>query len=78
MCLVLKLDNGKVISIAHEQTHRQTDRRTEPPRTALVYRCKVRNGFPKIRQVYVLSIQYTVSFNLLDKDRYYFNELCVW
>ena len=33
-CLVLKLDNGKVVSIANEQIHRQT----EPPSTALVYR----------------------------------------
>ena len=29
MCLVLKLDNGKVVSIANEQNHRQTDRITE-------------------------------------------------
>ena len=34
MCLVLKLDNGKVVSIADEQTHRWT----EPPSTVLVYR----------------------------------------
>ena len=34
MCLVLKLDNGKVVSIAHEQTHRITD----TPSSALVYR----------------------------------------
>ena len=33
MCLVLKLDNGKVVSIADEQT----DRHTEPPSTVLVY-----------------------------------------
>ena len=26
MCLVLKLDNGKVVSIANEQTESQTDR----------------------------------------------------
>ena len=34
MCLVLKLDNGKVVSIADEQT----DRRTKPPSTVLVHR----------------------------------------
>ena len=34
MCLVLKLDNGKVVSIVDEQT----DRRTEPPSMVLVYR----------------------------------------
>ena len=34
MCLVLKLDNGKVVSIADEQT----DKITEPPSTVLVYR----------------------------------------
>ena len=34
MCLVLKLDSGKVVSIADEQT----DRRTKPPSTILVYR----------------------------------------
>ena len=34
MCLVLKLDNGKVVSIADEQT----DRRTKQPSTVLVYR----------------------------------------
>ena len=38
MCLVLKLDNEKVISIADEQNHRQTDRRTKPPSTVLLYR----------------------------------------
>ena len=34
MCLVLKYDNGKVVSIAHEQTdtykHRQTDGQSHP------------------------------------------------
>ena len=39
MCLVLKLDNGKVVYIAHEQTDRHTDRRTDTPSTVLVYRC---------------------------------------
>ena len=34
MCLVLKLDNGKVVSIANEQT----DRITEPSSIVLVYR----------------------------------------
>ena len=34
ICLVLKLDNGKVVYIADEQT----DRRTKPPSTVLVYR----------------------------------------
>ena len=29
MCLVLKLDNGKVVSIANGQNHRQTDRHTD-------------------------------------------------
>ena len=29
MCLVLELDNGKVVSIAHEQNHRQTELQTE-------------------------------------------------
>ena len=42
MCLVLKLDNGKVVSIANGQNHRwtesQIDRITEPPSTVLVYR----------------------------------------
>ena len=38
MCLVLKLDNGKVVSIANEQTDRVTDRVTEPSTTVLVYR----------------------------------------
>ena len=28
MCLALKLDNGKVVSIAHEKTHTQTDGHT--------------------------------------------------
>ena len=41
MYLVLKLDNGKVVSIANEQIHRetdrQTDRRTDTPNTVLVY-----------------------------------------
>ena len=40
MCFVLKLDNGKVVSIANKQIHRQTDRITEPSSTVLVYRCK--------------------------------------
>ena len=35
MCLILKLDNGKVASIANGQTHRMT----QPPSTVLVYRC---------------------------------------
>ena len=34
MCLVLKLDNGKVVSIANEQT----DRIKDPSSTVLVYR----------------------------------------
>ena len=34
MCLVLKLVNGKVVSIVNEQT----DRRTKTPSTVLVYR----------------------------------------
>ena len=34
MCLVLKLDNGKVVSIANSQT----DRITEPSSTVLLYR----------------------------------------
>ena len=34
MCLVLKLDNGKVVSIANGQTHRVT----QPSSTVLVYR----------------------------------------
>ena len=34
MCLVLKLDNGKVVSIVNGQTHRVT----QPPSTVLVYR----------------------------------------
>ena len=34
MCLVLKLDNRKVVSIASGQTHRVT----QPPSTVLVYR----------------------------------------
>ena len=38
MCLVLKLDNGNVVSIANEQTDRVTDRVTEPSTTVLVYR----------------------------------------
>ena len=38
MCLVLKLDNGKVVSIANEQNHRITDRVTEPSSSVLVYR----------------------------------------
>ena len=29
MCLVLKLDNGKVVSIANGQTDRQIDRQTD-------------------------------------------------
>ena len=38
MFLVLKLDNGKVVSIANRQTDRITDRVTEPSSTVLVYR----------------------------------------
>ena len=39
MCLVLKLNNGKVVSIANEQdADTQNYRRTEPPSTVLVYR----------------------------------------
>ena len=38
MCLVLKLDNGKVVSIAHEQTDGRTDGRTEPPSSEIIYR----------------------------------------
>ena len=30
MCLVLKLDNGKVVSIANEQTDRQTESHSYP------------------------------------------------
>ena len=30
MCLVLKLDNGKVVSIAEEQTYRQIESQTHP------------------------------------------------
>ena len=37
MCLVLELDNGKVVSIANEQNHRQIDRITEPSSTVLVH-----------------------------------------
>ena len=44
MCLALKLDNGKVVSIANEQTdrqnHKQNRRITEPSSTVLVYRSK--------------------------------------
>ena len=29
ICLVFKLDNGKMVSSAHEQTNRQTDRITD-------------------------------------------------
>ena len=36
--IVLKFDNGKVVSIAQEQSHRRTDRHTEPPSNVLVYR----------------------------------------
>ena len=41
ICLVLKLDNGKVVSIADEKTHGQTDRLTKPPSTVLVYICSL-------------------------------------
>ena len=37
MCLVLKLDNVKVVSIANGQTDRQSDSVTEPSSTVLVY-----------------------------------------
>ena len=42
MCLVLKLDNGKGVSIANEQI---ADEKTEPPSIVLVYRyvCKLTN-----------------------------------
>ena len=30
MCLVMKLDNGKVVSIANEQNHRQTELQSHP------------------------------------------------
>ena len=30
MCLVLKLDNEKVVSIANEQNHRQTESHSHP------------------------------------------------
>ena len=32
MCLILKLDNGKVVSMANEQNHRITDGRHHPVR----------------------------------------------
>ena len=32
MCLVMKLDNGKVVSIANEQNHRQTESQKHPVR----------------------------------------------
>ena len=41
MCLVLKLDNAKVVSIEHEQTDRQNHRQTDTPSTVLVYRLKM-------------------------------------
>ena len=40
ICLVLKLDNGKVVSIANEQNHRVT----EPSSTVLVYRFGQESG----------------------------------
>ena len=44
MCLVLKSDNRKVVSIANGQTHRVT----QPSSTVLVYRCWKR---PKTRNI---------------------------
>ena len=38
MCLVLKLDNGKVVSIANGQNHRHIDRITQPSSSVLEYR----------------------------------------
>ena len=37
MCLVLKLDNGKVVSIAHTQTESQTDRQTDTQNHPIPY-----------------------------------------
>ena len=38
MCLVLKSDNGKVVSIANRQTESQNQGITEPSSTVLLYR----------------------------------------
>ena len=38
LCLVLKFDNGNVVAIADEQTHRQTHKITEPASTVSLYR----------------------------------------
>ena len=46
MCLVIKLDNVKVVSIANGQTDRITDRVTEASSTVLVYRYKTREPGP--------------------------------
>ena len=62
MCLVLKFDNGKVVSIADEQNHRQTDVRTKPPSTVLAYRYSIQKQF-KVKPL-LLCIQYRNNFKL--------------
>ena len=54
MCLVLKSDNGKVVSIANGQTHRVT----QPSSTVLVYRF-----FPKVSIKHQLG-KIIFTFNL--------------
>ena len=48
VCLVLKFDNGKVVSITHEQTGGWT----EPPSSALVYRLYYKINFVGMAQMY--------------------------
>ena len=64
MCLVLKLDNGKVVSIASGQTHRVT----QPPSTVLVYSISIHavHFMPEVSQT---------SNEILGRNKSYFLHL---
>ena len=56
MCLVLKLDNGKIVSIADEQTHRIE----EPPSTVYRFRC--------VRSVSIACVKMSVDFSVIFRE----------
>ena len=64
ICLILKLDNGKMVSIAkgqnHRQTETQTDRITEASSTVLVYRFKKLWPYCPTRWIY--KVFFILSF----------------
>ena len=64
MCLVLKLDNGKVVSIAHEQTHPVAHSNMDESATKLYYLVVLKDGEAEFhRSICFINYSIKVKFN---------------